>query len=69
MKKVIAVIGATGSQGRGVVNALVKENKFKVRALTRNPDNYSGNADEVVKADLNNPKLMDEALHGVYKMY
>ncbi len=69
MKKVIAVIGATGSQGRGVVNALVKENKFKVRALTRNPDNYSGNADEVVKADLNNPKLMDEALQGVYGVF
>src|SRR5690606_22347117 len=30
MKKTIAVIGATGSQGKGVVNTLVNEGSFNV---------------------------------------
>ncbi len=50
--KTIAVIGATGSQGKGVVDALIREGTFRVRAISRNPDSYSGKADEVVKADL-----------------
>ena len=47
--KTIAVIGATGLQGKGVVNALIKEGTFNVRAITRNPDDYSGKAQEVVR--------------------
>ena len=38
-KKTIAVIGATGSQGKGVVNALVNQGTYNVRAITRNPEN------------------------------
>jgi len=34
-KKIIAVIGATGLQGKGVVNALMKDGTTKVRAVTR----------------------------------
>jgi len=48
MKKTIGVIGATGSQGKGVVNALVHESSFNVRAITRNPEKYSGKAHETV---------------------
>ena len=55
--KTIAVIGATGLQGKGVVNALVREGTFNVRAITRNPDNYSGKAQEVIKADLTDLNL------------
>ena len=67
--KIIAVIGATGSQGKGVVNALVKEGTFRVRAVTRNPDNYAGEAHEVVKADLTNLNSLTDAFkntHGVF---
>ena len=39
-KKLIAVIGATGQQGGGVVRALQASGLFKVRALTRNPDKH-----------------------------
>ena len=69
MEKVIAVIGATGFQGTGVVNALVEQGKFKVRALTRNPDNYSGNAHERVRADLDDAESLDEALKGAYGVF
>ena len=36
--KIIAVTGATGSQGGGVVNIMKKTRGWKVRALTRNPE-------------------------------
>jgi len=45
-KKTIAVIGATGAQGNGVVEALVNEGSFNVKAVTRNPEKYAGKADE-----------------------
>ena len=35
---IIAVCGATGAQGGSVVTALLLSKKFKVRALTRNPE-------------------------------
>lgn len=36
MAKVITVFGATGGQGGGVVDALLTDPAFKVRAVTRN---------------------------------
>ena len=68
-KKIIAVVGATGLQGKGVVNALSKEGSFKVRAITRNPDEYQGNADEVIQGDLTNLESLTKAFkdaHGVF---
>ena len=67
--KTIAVIGATGSQGKGVVNALIKEGTFKVRALTRNPENYSGNAHEVMQADLTDLSGLAEAFKGSHGVF
>jgi uncharacterized protein YbjT (DUF2867 family) len=49
-KKLIAVVGATGQQGGGVVRALKASGQFKVRALIRNPDKHRALADEVVEA-------------------
>lgn len=68
-KKIIAVIGATGSQGKGVVNALVNDGSFKVRAITRNPQNYSGNAEEVVKGDLTDITSLKDAFKGVHGVF
>ena len=68
-KKLIAVIGAMGQQGGGVVRALRAGGQFKVRALTRNPDKHRDLADEVVKADLNRPETLKAAFergHGVF---
>ena len=41
MSKIIAVTGATGSQGGGVVNIMKKTPGWKIRAITRNPDSES----------------------------
>ena len=67
--KMIAVLGATGSQGGGVVEALMRQGQFKVRALTRNPDKAVGLADEVVAADLTQPETLAPALEGAYGVF
>ena len=68
-KPLIAVVGATGHQGGGVVRALQRGAQFKVRALTRHPGDHRGLADEVVEADLNRPETLAGAFasaHGVF---
>lgn len=67
--KTIAVIGATGSQGRGVVKELVKAGAFKVRAITRNPEQYAGGAHEVVKADLTDLASLTNAFRNAYGVF
>jgi uncharacterized protein YbjT (DUF2867 family) len=68
-KKTIVVIGATGSQGKGVVNALVNEGSFNVRAITRNPEKYSGKAHEAVYADLNDLQSLKDAFKDAYGVF
>jgi uncharacterized protein YbjT (DUF2867 family) len=68
-EKVIAVIGATGHQGGGVVRALQARGQFKVRALTRNPDKHRELAEEVVEADLNRPETLAAAFKGAHGVF
>jgi len=65
-KKLIAVIGATGQQGGGVVRALQASGQFKVRALSRNPGKHRELADEVALADLNRPETLKSAFEGAH---
>src|SRR6266851_266958 len=70
-EKLIAVIGATGQQGGGVLRALQARGQFKVRALTRNPDKHRELAEEVVQADLDKPETIKapfEGAHGVFQV-
>ena len=67
--KTIAVIGAIGAQGKGVVRALRERGTFKVRALSRHPESYEGLADEVALADLTRPGTLDAALAGAYGVF
>ena len=69
MKKIIVVVGATGSQGKAVVNALVNQEAYHVRAMTRNPKKYSGNAHEVVKGDLNDLQSLKDAFKNAYGVF
>jgi uncharacterized protein YbjT (DUF2867 family) len=68
-QKVIAVVGATGQQGGAFVRALQATRQFKVRALTRNPNNHPELADEVVQADLSRPETLDAAFAGVHGVF
>src|SRR5207237_1870275 len=68
-KKVIAVVGATGQQGGGVVRALQASGQFKVRALSRNPGKHRELADEVVEADLNRPETLNAAFEGAHGVF
>ena len=66
---VISVVGGTGAQGGGVVDALLGARKFKVRVASRNPSSDAAKAltargVEVVKADLLEPSSLKALYHG-----
>ncbi|XP_072030443.1 nmrA-like family domain-containing protein 1 [Amphiura filiformis] len=75
MVKLIAVFGATGTQGGSVARALLNDPKsFKVRAVTRNPNGEKAQqlADlgaEVVNASLDDPSTLLDALSGCYGVF
>ncbi|MEX1185686.1 MAG: NmrA/HSCARG family protein [Gemmatimonadaceae bacterium] len=76
MSKIIAVAGATGAQGGGVVRAILADRSggFAARALTRDPgsDKAKALADlgaEVVQADLHDPASVRRAFEGAYGAY
>src|ERR1700722_10118252 len=68
-KKLIAVVGATGQQGGGVVRALQASGQFKVRALSRDPGKHRELADEVVAADLNRSETLKAAFEGAHGVF
>jgi uncharacterized protein YbjT (DUF2867 family) len=72
-RELIAVIGATGSQGGGLAHAILSDldGGFRCRAITRNPDNDKAQAlkaegAEVVKADLDDVASLEKAFAGAY---
>jgi len=68
-KKRIAVIGATGQQGGGVVRALQASGQFQVRALSRDPGKHREIADEVALADLDRPDTLKAAFAGAHGVF
>jgi uncharacterized protein YbjT (DUF2867 family) len=75
-KKIIAVMGATGAQGGGLVRAILndKESRFSVRAITRDVNSDKALAlaamgAEVVFADLDDQKSLEKAFAGAYGAY
>jgi uncharacterized protein YbjT (DUF2867 family) len=74
--KIIAVLGATGAQGGGLVRAILSdpEREFAVRALTRtvNSDKAKELAKlgaEVVAVDVDDPESLKRAFRGAYGAY
>lgn len=72
-KKIIAVVGATGAQGSGLVRAILndKNGPFAVRAITRdvNSDKAKALAEagaEVVAADVDDVKSLTKAFEGAH---
>ncbi len=75
-KRVIAVVGATGAQGGGLVRAILADpaGGFTVRALTRDPKAPASTtlADagaEVVAADVDDPESLKRTFAGAYGAY
>jgi len=68
-QKSITVLGATGAQGSAVVNALVNEGTYHVKAVSRNPEKYAGNAHEAVYADLNDLQSLKDAFKDAYGVF
>ena len=75
-KKTIAVLGATGSQGGGLVRAILDDPNggFAARALTRDVNSTKAKAlaalgAEVVAVDVDNPESLNKAFEGAYGAY
>ncbi len=75
-RKIIAVTGATGAQGGGLIRAILAhpESGFSVRALTRDPDSDKAHAlvaagVEVVTADLDEEASLRAAFDGAHGAY
>jgi uncharacterized protein YbjT (DUF2867 family) len=71
--KTIAVVGATGAQGSGLVRAILADRSgaFTARALTRNPQSDKARAlaaagAEVVAADVDDEASLRRAFDGAY---
>ena len=76
MSKVIAVTGATGQQGGGLVRAILADpdGGFAVRAITRTPDSdraqeLAALGAEVVQADIDDPISLERAFAGAHGAY
>jgi uncharacterized protein YbjT (DUF2867 family) len=74
--KIIAVTGATGAQGGGLIRAILAhpDGGFSARALTRDPNSEKAQAlaalgVEVVKADLDDEASLVNAFAGAYGAY
>ncbi len=70
-RQIITVVGGTGAQGGGVVDALLASGQFAVRVVSRNPASKSAEAlekrgIEVVKGDLLEPSSLRSAFEGAY---
>src|SRR5437867_1160045 len=75
-KKIIAVVGATGTQGGGLCRAILADPNggFSVRAITRDPNKDKAKAlaakgAEVVKADLDDAASLTKAFTGAHGAY
>ncbi len=75
-KKIIAVLGATGAQGGGLVRAILndKSSEFSVRALTRDVNSPKAKAfadmgAEVVAVDIDNYESIRSAFTNAYGVY
>ena len=72
-RKIIAVVGATGAQGGGLVRAILadRNGSFVPRAITRNPNSDKAQAlraqgVEVVAGDADKPETLGKAFAGAY---
>ncbi|HVJ14322.1 MAG TPA: NmrA/HSCARG family protein [Polyangiaceae bacterium] len=75
-KKIIAVMGATGAQGGGVIRAILADDKseFAIRAVTRDVNSEAAKAlakrgVEVVAADIYDTASLERAFSGAHGVF
>ncbi|HEX6808441.1 MAG TPA: NmrA family NAD(P)-binding protein [Gemmatimonadaceae bacterium] len=75
-KRIIAVVGATGAQGGGLVRAILRDSEggFAVRAITRNPGSPAARelaklGAEVVAGNVEDRSSLERAFAGAYGAY
>jgi len=75
-KKIIAVVGATGAQGSGLVRAILADPSggFSARAITRDPNSEKARelarlGAEVVAGDVDDEESLKRAFAGAYGAY
>ena len=73
-KQIVTVLGSSGAQGGGVVRALLDQQDWQVRAVTRNARSQAAlrlaeSGCEIAEADLNTPATLFEALQGSYGLF
>jgi uncharacterized protein YbjT (DUF2867 family) len=75
-KKTIAVVGATGAQGGGLVHAILRDagGPYRARAITRNPNSEKAQqlaslGAEVVAADVDDENSLKRAFEGAHGAY
>ena len=75
-KKIIAVVGATGAQGGGLIRAILadRQGPFTARAMTRNTGSdpareLASQGAEVIEADLDDETSVRKAFDGAYGAY
>ncbi|MFC4307805.1 NmrA/HSCARG family protein [Steroidobacter flavus] len=75
-KPIIAVVGATGAQGGGLVRSILSDpdRAFSVRAISRKIDSpaareLAGKGAEVVFGDLDDPASLERAFKGAHGVY
>lgn len=74
MSKILTVIGATGIQGGSVIDALIKDKTYTIRAITRNPQSaaaqkLSERGVQVVQADANTVTSLRAAFEGSHAIF
>ena len=73
-KQTITVVGGTGAQGGGVVDALLASGQYAVRVVSRNPASTSAETLQkrgvrVVKGDLLEPSSLRAAFEGAHGVF
>ncbi|CAL5871265.1 uncharacterized protein PFLUO_LOCUS5513 [Penicillium psychrofluorescens] len=78
MSKLLVVFGATGQQGRSVIDAVLEDpelsKEYSVRAITRDPTraaalNLQSRGVEVIKGDVDDPKSLPVALAQAHTVF
>ncbi|EXJ91786.1 hypothetical protein A1O3_00336 [Capronia epimyces CBS 606.96] len=73
-KKLLVVIGATGTQGGSVIETILSDPAWRIRGVTRNPSSsraqtLAAKGVELAQADINDPSTLTQAFDGAHAIF